>query len=194
MKIVVVVNKHDLYNYLNYVKKEINHEIVIVNSIKEANEIKGDIVVVSYNECPSHNPYDFDKKYRLKLNKNYKYIIYHGLYIDDYKKRIRSVPKLDKYSNIIFAYPYNDNNLFSSKKFIDLIQNIDFNFNEEKIKITDKMEILYKILLTYENGVNTNELENVTGINKRSIERYMLALAKVKKNIGYYNHLWYIVK
>lgn len=103
---IVVVNKYDLYNYLDEVKKFLNYEIIEVKSIDEANKMNGDIVIFSYNE----------------------------------------------------------------------------------------LEKIYNLMRQYENGIGTIELEKISGINKRSIERHMLKLAKIKKNIGYYNHKWYIVK
>lgn len=144
-----------------------NNEIHFVNTMSEAIKYQGYLLI--YDNKDNIYLTDFDRKYRKSLNKFEKIWLYHSSYTYKYEKWSR-IEKIDRniFNDVSFSL---SEEWEEYKKYKNNLNN-EIHFNNNKL---EKINILYQYLKQYKT-IKTNQIVNDLGINKRSIERYMLDL------------------
>lgn len=162
-------------------------KIIYVNNMEEAYKHQGYLLIYKNNKHMSL--IDFDKKYRRKLKKYERIMLYDPEYTDSMAP--------EKYSHI---------ELITSDTFLNLY---DFLYDEYeeykemkknplKIKYTNKRLQNINMVKNYLKGkkeITTKEISKSLNMSCRNVERYMNDLNNFYYNIGYdyQKNTWYII-
>ena len=162
-------------------------KIIYVNNMEEAYKHQGYLLIYKNNKHMSL--IDFDKKYRRKLKKYERIMLYDPEYTDSMAP--------EKYSHI---------ELITSDTFLNLY---DFLYDEYeeykemkknplKIKYTNKRLQNINMVKNYLKGkkeITTKEISKSLNMSCRNVERYMNDLNNLYYNIGYdyQKNTWYII-
>ena len=162
-------------------------KIIYVNNMEEAYKHQGYLLIYKNNKHMSL--IDFDKKYRRKLKKYERIMLYDPEYTDSMAP--------EKYSHI---------ELITSDTFLNLY---DFLYDEYeeykemkknplKIKYTNKRLQNINMIKNYLKGkkeITTKEISESLNMSYRNVERYMNDLNNFYYNIGYdyQKNTWYII-
>lgn len=165
-----------------------NNTTHYINSIKEARNYQGYLLLIDNKDNKSI--IELDKKFRKIFNKYERLWLYNESYNNFLDKEKWS--RIEKIGREIFEdYSYSFGEDWEDYKKKQEYKIINKRSNESKSK---KLDILYHYLKDYK-SIKTTKISHDLNIKERTIQRYMMDINNVYRNIGYdySKNEWYII-